>query len=430
MKEKLIEENGIGYSNGKWNLFIRDIENESVIFNVIKDGKQIITITLGQGWVTVVILFSGNEQPIVLKGEMEITDTLIIRNTQNRIALYVGDTLWDEDWPIGEVLLKDAICVTCAASVEINDDDLAGIKNAEFSILNTFRNAQNWKPRGYNTRVGDCMPFFHDGEFRLFYLFDRRAHKSKWGLGAHQWAQISSKNLIHWDEHPLAITIDEQYEGSICTGSVIYHDGLYYAFYAVRMSDGSPAKLTWSTSSDGVHFKKTGRVFALVAPYHGPSARDQKVFCDESGKFHMLVTTSLINTDGEETYGCLAHLQSDDLEEWTQLEPFITLDSKEQPECSDYFYWNGWYYLVYSNFAFATYHISRNPFGPWQSPEDNIIVDKNYRVPKRDFWTGNRVLFVGFRSIDNSWGGRAVFYEAMQNSDGTLSFAFPKEMES
>jgi len=33
---------------------------------------------------------------------------------------------------------------------------------------------QYWCPRGYNTFVSDCMPFCHDGEFHLYYLFDRK----------------------------------------------------------------------------------------------------------------------------------------------------------------------------------------------------------------------------------------------------------------
>jgi len=56
------------------------------------------------------------------------------------------------------------------------------------SNLSSVTNIQNWSPEGLNTGVGDVMPFSHDGTFHLFYLFDRRGHESKWGLGAHQWA--------------------------------------------------------------------------------------------------------------------------------------------------------------------------------------------------------------------------------------------------
>lgn len=95
--------------------------------------------------------------------------------------------------------------------------NLAGISDKsemEPDIIESFTGpADHWQPTGHNTGVGDCMPWFHEDRF---YLFDRRGHKSKYGLGAHQWAHISTKDLKTWDIHPMAIAIDSQWEGSIC----------------------------------------------------------------------------------------------------------------------------------------------------------------------------------------------------------------------
>ena len=55
--------------------------------------------------------------------------------------------------------------------------------------------------------VGDCMPFYHAGTFRLFYLLDENHHGALGGLGGHQWAQASSRDLVRWDHHPLAIPL-------------------------------------------------------------------------------------------------------------------------------------------------------------------------------------------------------------------------------
>jgi hypothetical protein len=63
--------------------------------------------------------------------------------------------------------------------------------------------------------VGDCMPFFHEGTFHLFYLLDEQHHQGKGGLGGHQWAHASSTDLEHWIHHPLALAIDEEWECSI-----------------------------------------------------------------------------------------------------------------------------------------------------------------------------------------------------------------------
>lgn len=270
------------------------------------------------------------------------------------------------------------------------------------------------------------MPFERDGRYCLYYLFDRRGHASKQGLGAHQWAQISSADLKTWTVHPMAVGITEQWEGSICTGSLIQKDGKTYAFYAVRMSDGSPARMTWAVSNDGVHFEKSGCYFALTEPYEPVSARDPKVFLGVDGQYHMLVTTSL--TDGGRFGGCLAHLTSPDLIQWTQHGPFIVPGYSDQPECSDYFEWNGWYYLVFSNFAIARYRMSRSPFGPWIRPENDLLDTLESQVPKTAAF-GDRRLSTGFLARrPRTYAGNAVTHELFQRPDGTLGIRHPEEI--
>ena len=53
--------------------------------------------------------------------------------------------------------------------------------------------------------------------------------------------------------------------------------------------------------------------------------------------------------------------------------PFLVPGYTDQPECSDYFEWNGWYYLIFSNYGTAKYRYSRTPFGPWICPEQEIL---------------------------------------------------------
>jgi hypothetical protein len=146
--------------------------------------------------------------------------------------------------------------------------------------------------------------------------------------------------------------------------------------------------------------------------------------CD--GYFHMLVTTSYIK-DGV-SRGALAHLISDNLEDWTQnSEPMLLLDIEDQPECSDYFKFGSRYYLITSNYGRARYFISENPFGPWTEPKDNYIGNENYRVPKSAFF-GGRVIFSGFVPATPGYAGNIELLEATQNSDGTLSFITPMEV--
>ena len=339
--------------------------------------------------------------------------------------LSVDGALEDEEWPLGQPAAGDWQ-VRAAEGV---DGIVLGAPDALSGDPETAYDApfQNYNHPGHNTGVGDCMPFARDGRWCLYYLLDRRGHRSKHGLGAHQWAQISTADLRHWTIHPMAVPITQQWEGSICTGSLIQKDGRTYAFYAVRMSDGTAARLTWAESGDGVHFVKSGRYFAVTAPYEPVSARDPKVFLGADGRYHMLVTTSLV--DRGRCGGCLAHLTSPNLTDWTQEpEPFIVPGYSDQPECSDYFEWNGWYYLVFSNFAVARYRMSRQPFGPWIRPENDLLDALEVQVPKTAAF-GERRLSTGFLARrPRTYAGNAVTHELFQREDGTLGVRQMEEL--
>ena len=338
--------------------------------------------------------------------------------------LYVDDALEDEDWPLGSLPFgpwrEETGCGVSAVSFDAPQEAEAAADSALDRPMPFYLHP------GLRTGVGDCMPFFRDDRWCLYYLLDCRGHRSKQGLGAHQWAQISSPDLIHWTAHPMAVPITEQWEGSICTGSLIQKDGLTYAFYAARMSDGSPARLTWAVSRDGVRFEKSGRYITLTDPYEPVSARDPNVFFGADGQYHMLVTTSI--RDGGPYGGCLAHLVSGDLMSWRQMEPFIVPGYADQPECSDYFYWNGWYYLVFSHFATGRYRMSRQPFGPWIRPEYDLLDAREVQVPKTAPFHGRR-LSAGFLARrPRSYAGHGVIHELFQRPDGALGVKRAEEL--
>jgi len=388
-----------------------------------------------------------HDEPLHLSVPMETIGeadrhTVIVRFTGPTLELFVDGVLVDEEWPIGSIRQEDG--QTGPAAVEWVDhaalwdralsvDEIVALSKgaAERELLGEQEQSmQYWRPRGHNTGVGDCMPFFHEGRFRLFYLFDRRSHKSKWSLGAHRWAQASTTDLIHWEHHPMAIPITEQWEGSICTGSPFYHDGKYYGFYATRKPDRTQ-HLGLAVSADGIRFEKTEpNPFASpVPPYKPGPYRDPTIFRDErTGAFHLLVTAELENPPLAGRGGCLAQLVSSDLKTWEVKEPFIVPGyAGHQPECPDYFEWHGWYYLVFSHNGVAHYRMSREPLGPWHRPKVDVFDGPQARVMKTAAFTGDRRLGVAFLS-NNGYGGYAVFREIIQYEDGTLGTKFPAEM--
>src|ERR1700761_3841713 len=115
--------------------------------------------------------------------------------------------------------------------------------NAQLSVrydptIQSTGNIDYFKPKG-NLFVGDCIPFYHDGKYYLYWLLDSAHHAALGGLGGHQWALSTSTDMKTWTHYPLVLGIDESWEKSICTGSVVFDKGKFYAFYATRLIDAN-----------------------------------------------------------------------------------------------------------------------------------------------------------------------------------------------
>lgn len=407
----------------------RDFTEEQELLWVEENGEKPVCVWCEEGMLYAVLRTTGADTPLILKTEflpgMKEVEVIWIGF---RTELWTDGKLRDEEWPVGNCLESKELVIHSSEAVEKKEwFDFVQKKKTKYALI---KDIQYWAPELGKNNIGDCMPFADAGTYHLFYLKDRHQHQSKWGKGAHQFAHISSTDLIHWQEHPLAVEITHQWEGSICTGSVIRAEDIYYIFYAVRMMDESSAKISWATSRDCIHFTKSERYVTLTAPYETTSVRDPEVFKGKDGKYHMLLTTSWGTAESAERSGCLAHLVSDDLETWEQREPFLIPGYTDQPECCDYFEWNGWYYLIFSNYGTAKYRYSRQPFGPWRCPESEMIDGLLYRVPKTADYHGRRIA-AGFLCINtegSSYAGSLVLRELKQNRDGTLKTCFVEEL--
>lgn len=378
-----------------------------------KGGRKTLEIEAFDGILTVAVEYDYNRAPLCLTVSASEGDAFAVHLMPHRIELYKNGVLVDEEWPGGERLysLGDAF----AGMFSVAADTVVLPVEEPKSILGEFCEAEGWRPEE-NVFVGDCMPYIKDGVFHLLYLKDRHHHRSKWGLGAHQWAHVSSEDMHRWQIHPMAVEITDPEEGSICTGSWIRNGEKEYLFYTVRRGKGLSAPIRRSVSTDGYHFEKdTAFEFVLPERYNVRSARDPKVILGEDGRFHMFLTTQLV----EENRGCLAHLVSDDLDRWEDVgTPIYIAEDATHPECPDYIAYNGKYYLIFSLRGQAHYMVSDRPFDGWKKFANPVIPCAT--VPKGAVRNG-KIIFAGFVKA-GGYGGNLTFCTATSAEDGELIF--------
>lgn len=379
-----------------------------------KEGRKTFEIEAFDGILTVSVQYDYDRRPLSLNGTINEGDTVEAVLLDHRIELYINGELKDEEWPSGNRLFEIGDVFVPDVGVEVTEYFEKSADSPK--VLASFENAMGWYP-GNGVFVGDCMPYSRGDEYHVLYLKDRHHHKSKWGLGAHQWEHISSKDFKTWMIHPMAVPITDASEGSICTGSWIKSGDKEYLYYTVRMGRGMPAPIRRSVSYDGYHFEKDSSFgFTISEKYRTSSARDPKVVKGEDGLFHMFLTTALI----KEKKGCLAHYVSKDMETWEEFgEPIYISSSADQPECPDYFKYNGKYYLIFSLKGKAHYMVSDKPFEDFVMPEQPIIPCES--VPKCAEWQG-RLIFTGFKAIDG-YGGSMTFKVATSDENGELVFS-------
>lgn len=389
--------------------------------------------------------------PIELIGQEQWHDVLV-RFYNANLELFVDGVLVDEEWPHGALhgfrgpLLMGAgyrqgsvqggfygqIDHLALWDRALSDGEVATLSGGEVEIAKRTRqflghensSLQYWRPQGFNTFVGDCMPAFYDGEFHLHYLFDRRHHGSKWGMGAHQFAHASSKDLVHWTHHPMTVKITEQWECSIGTGIIVPFQGMYHAFYIQHgrrcwFKDAPYAGDTIhvATSADRLQFQKDLQPvvpWVYVRRQDGDSGDiNPDIFPDQSdGGFYLSLS-------GEKIWVSM------DLKKWEMARAFDAFKDIGKGICSSYFHWSGWYYLTSS----SGYRMSRDPLKPgwsWTQPENPATLE-GLGVPEVAAFQGNRYLMVGFLG-GTAYAGEAVFRELVQHEDGVLGTKWPAEM--
>lgn len=164
--------------------------------------------------------------------------------------------------------------------------------------------------------LNDPNGFIHIyGYYHLFYQF----HPFDTKHGLKYWGHIRSKDLVHWEDLPIALAPVEEYETHGCySGSAVNNQGIFTLIYTGNVKDRQGNRETYqciATSKDGIQFEKCKRNPVMRNQPQGYTRhfRDPKVW-RKDGSWYMVIGAQTMQGEGR-----VLLFQSDHLKNWTLI---------------------------------------------------------------------------------------------------------------
>lgn len=209
---------------------------------------------------------------------------------------------------------------------------------------------ETWRQRYHFTPPDSWMNdpnglIYYKEWYHLFYQYNPKG--CDWD--SMHWGHAVSKDMIHWQDMPIALKPDQKYdchpEGGCFSGSAIEKDGILYIFYTATTKVNGITSQTQCivTSKDGCTFEKYAGNPVIKEPPQGMSAdfRDPKVF-EHKGKWYMVVGGCVgdATKDGD---GRIFLYESENLYDWKYKGNILESDGKmgTMIECPDMFELDG-----------------------------------------------------------------------------------------
>lgn len=236
------------------------------------------------------------------------------------------------------------------------------------------------------------------GEYHAF--FQHNPFAAKWDTM--HWGHAVSKDLLHWEELPIALYPDMPYENSdgCFSGSALEKDGVLYLMYtAVSHEHGQTQCI--ATSRDGRHFEKhPGNPVIPQSPVdpQNKDFRDPKIF-PYGGGYRMVCGA------GVDGLGSILLYGSEDLIHWEYKGPiFESRDYGPVPECPDLFPLGDKWVLMFSRMdeTRAAQFVVGQFDGESFTPESYQVVEKGnaFYAPQTFLDPQGRRILIGWM---NSW---------------------------
>lgn len=372
-----------------------------------------------------------------LKGEHEV----ILNFTKAQFIMYVDGKIVDGDFPIGFPNWFGE------RTWRINPEYVEAAK-IFFPAINPERDAsrrsnyrpevQYWTPAWHNAWVGDITTIYYNGRYHVFYLFDRRHHSSKFGVGGHYFEHFSTKDFKTWVEHEAATPIEEQWE-TFGTGTPFVYDNKLYISYGLHTSRIFPDEMTLTPDLLDYYYNNNGKTgfFKKDVKKKFPSGSTYSIsknglsnFEKTNNIFHFCENPSVF-TDSNGKLMLFANYRSKGTWTSNSLDGGWYCINKDLPDggdCTFYFKWGNYEYII-GGFV-----------NLWRKTKGNNITEGWRDIVKEgtDFYNGigvpsiteidnGRFLMAGWIPI-RGWGGPFILHELVQFPDGRIGTKWMKEL--
>lgn len=303
-----------------------------------------------------------------------------------------------------------------------------------------------FKPDEEKGALADVIPFFEDGTYHLFYLYDHR-NPAKYGDGI-SWYRICTKDFIKFEDKGMAIRAGSHTDLDHCayTGSIFKFDGLYHIFYTghniyIKDKDYQSECIMHAVSGDLSEWTKLpDDTFFAPKDYCAGDFRDPFVYYDSfSHSFKMLICARPRKVAAIRK-GELIRMTSDDLKMWKFEKKFYAPKAFHTHECPDLFRIGDWWYLIFSEYSddyMTKYRMSHSSEGPWICPANDSFDGRAYYAAKTVSNGNDRFLFGWIPTRhENSdampwmWGGNLAVHKIVQHADGTLGIKLPESIQN
>lgn len=214
------------------------------------------------------------------------------------------------------------------------------VQSSKVTVDSTYRHEFHLMPEVGWLNDSNGFVYFR-GEYHLFYQY--HPYSSEWG--PMHWGHAKSKDLLTWEELPVALVPVKDYEMDGCfSGSAIVKDNKLYLMYTGHYDrDGKRREVQClAVSEDGVHFEKLAQnpvIAEQELQNYGDITefRDPKVF-EREGKYYTVIATKTFDDRGR-----ILMFESTNLIDWEFYS--VVLEGKSDQgimwECPDLFQIDG-----------------------------------------------------------------------------------------